>query len=239
MPARSPVRLVPWSGMAAEEVAKRRLLQWDGASDGWAGSLPLKRHEHGVEIDASALRFAVPTFLLRLRAFVEWHLAQGHSVVVKCPANREVAKYMARMEIDQGLPDGVFEGLPATRTKTRSDVLIPICQLHDADDVEELGEKLKPLMLGHSDDVAIFADAMHMAASELCGNAVEHGRNPIGCYVAAQRYERPHRRTVLALGDLGVGIPQAPRAPMSRRRGGKPRALASDGASVRGRAGGQ
>jgi anti-sigma regulatory factor (Ser/Thr protein kinase) len=43
-----------------------------------------------------------------------------------------------------------------------------------------------------------------MAISELCGNAVEHGENPLGCYVAAQRYKT---HTVLAVGDLGCGIP--------------------------------
>jgi hypothetical protein len=60
---------------------------------------------------------------------------------------------------------------------------------------------------------------MHMAVSELCGNAVEHGANPLGCYVAAQRYEKPHRHTVLALGDLGMGIPAHMRRRYTELRG--------------------
>lgn len=119
-----------------------------------------------------------------------------------------MATYMARMQIDRGLPDGTFVGLPEVSAQEDSNVLIAIKQLREFSDVDELGEKLVPFFLAHSDDIAVFANAMHLGVSELCGNAVEHGANDLGCYVAAQRYERPHRRTVLALGDLGVGIPK-------------------------------
>ncbi|MGH3429267.1 MAG: hypothetical protein ACRDQZ_17155 [Mycobacteriales bacterium] len=120
----------------------------------------MKAEEEAVEVDARAIRFAVPTFLLRLRAFAEWHLERGHSVVVRCPSNRDVAAYMARAEIDKGLPKGVFVELPERRATTRSDVLIPVAQLHEPSDVDALGERLVPLFEGHSDDVAIFANAM-------------------------------------------------------------------------------
>jgi len=186
----------------------RVLGQWSGAKDGWGCNLSLRAEEKAVVVDATGVRFAVPTFLLRLRAFVEWHLLKGHSVTVLAPRNEAVARYMARMGIADGLPDGVFIDLPDVAFDGDSDVLIPIRQLHQPTDVDELGEKLVPLFAGHSDDVAVFANAMHMATSELCGNAVEHGANPLGCYMAAQRYERPSRRTVLALGDLGDGIPK-------------------------------
>lgn len=182
--------------------------QWDGAKDGWRASLPLKPHETDVILDARAVRFAVPTFLLRLRAFVDWHLHRGHSVTVLAPTNRAVAVYMARMGLEDGLPTGVFSGFPPPGNSANSDVLIPITRLREFQEVDELGERVYQLFMGHSDDeVAVFASAMHMAVSELCANAVEHGANPHGCYVAAQRYERPHRHTTLALGDLGVGIP--------------------------------
>jgi anti-sigma regulatory factor (Ser/Thr protein kinase) len=186
----------------------RGLGQWDGAKDGWQASLPLKHYEESVVLDAGALRFAVPTFLLRLRAFVEWHIEKGHTVSVLAPTNEAVATYMARMGVATGLPEGTFVGLPEIEPDPGdSDVLIPITQLREFQEVDELGEQVYQLFLGHSEDVAVFASAMHMAVSELCANAVEHGANPCGCYVAAQRYERPQRRTVLALGDLGIGIP--------------------------------
>jgi anti-sigma regulatory factor (Ser/Thr protein kinase) len=190
-----------------EDWTVRRLGQWAGAKDGWGCNLALRGEETHVLVDARAVRHAVPTFLLRLRAFVEWHLKHAHEVKVLCPTNAAVAGYMSRMGLADGLPSGVFEGLPTEPRPESSDVLIPVRQLFDAGDVDELGEKLVPFFSGHSDDVAVFTQAMHMATSELCGNAVEHGRNPLGCYVAAQRYERGGRRTVLSIGDLGVGIP--------------------------------
>jgi hypothetical protein len=204
----------------AATVRMRNLGQWGGAKDGWQCNLPLRVEETNVEVDASSLRIAVPTFLLRLRAFVEWHLAEGHPVVVHCPIRPSVATYMARMEIARGLPKGTFVGLPEVRPAHQSDVLIPITQLREFSDVDELGEKVFQLFLGHSDDeISVFAGAMHMAVSELCGNGVEHGANELGCYVAAQRYDRPHRRTVLALGDLGMGIPKKMRRGFPEMKG--------------------
>ncbi len=186
---------------------ERRLGQWAGARDGWQCNLSLRAEQERVRVDARAVRFAVPTFLLRLLAFVEWHLEKGHEVEVLCPEYPAVAQYMAAMGIDDEFPDGIFVGLPEV-PRAASDVLIPITRLFSANDVDELGAQLVELFSGHSDDVAVFANAMHMATSELCGNAVEHGANDLGCYVAAQRYERGGRRTVLSLADLGVGIPQ-------------------------------
>jgi anti-sigma regulatory factor (Ser/Thr protein kinase) len=206
--------------VGGDETRTRVLGQWDGAKDGWQGSLPLKPSEEVVVLDAQALRFAVPTFLLRLRAFVEWHQIRGHSVTVLAPTNDAVATYMARMGVANGLPDGIFIGLPDISSPGNSDVLIPITQLREFQEVDELGEQVFKLFLGHcDDDVSVFASAMHMAVSELCANAVEHGENPCGCYVAAQRYERPHRRTVLSLGDLGVGIPAHMRKQFAQLKG--------------------
>lgn len=187
---------------------ERKLRQWDGSKDGWQANLPLKAYEDDITIDARSLRFAVPTFLLRLRAFIDWHLGLGHNVTVLAPTNPAVAGYMAQMGVDAGLPPGVLVGLPQINDPGSSDVLIPLTQLREFNEVDELGEQVFQLFMGHSaDEVSVFASAMHMAVSELCANGVEHGANEHGCYVAAQRYERPHRRTVLALGDLGVGIP--------------------------------
>lgn len=189
-------------------MVRRGFDQWAGAKDGWRANLALRAEQTDIELDATRLRFAVPTFLLRLRAFAEWHTDRGHRVKILCPPSH-VGTYMALMEIDRGLPKGTFVGLPKlpSTAKPNSDVLIPITQLREFEDVDRLGEKLVEMFLAHSDDVAVFANAMHLGVSELCGNAVEHGANPLGCYVAAQRYERPHRHVVLALGDLGIGIP--------------------------------
>lgn len=183
---------------------------WDGARDGWRASLPLTDDADAIEVDASRLRFATPTFLIRLRSFIDWHIAAGHHVCVTRPQNHHVANYMARMRVGVGLPVDVVD-LPKVREHDASEVLVPVTQLRYATDVETFNEEVSPVIRAHVTDVAVLDAALSMAIAELCGNAVEHGANPHGCYVAVQRYPAL-RKTVLAIGDLGCGIPQSIRA---------------------------
>lgn len=188
-----------------------KLGQWDGSGDGWKAPLPL-REDWGncdVMVDASALTFVTPTFLLRLRAFIDYNLSLGRRIEVRAPGNKQVANYLARMKIAADLPADVFPDLPVVHETEPSGVLVPISCLRTQIDVEEMGAKLYDLFQGHSDDdVAVFADALQEGFTELCGNGVEHGENDLGCYLAAQRYGGANRRTVLSIGDLGVGAPE-------------------------------
>jgi hypothetical protein len=47
-----------------------------------------------------------------------------------------------------------------------------------------------------------------MAIGELCDNALQHGRNELGAYIAADRVIEPQRELRLAIADLGIGIPE-------------------------------
>lgn len=47
-----------------------------------------------------------------------------------------------------------------------------------------------------------------MAVAELCDNAMDHGKNPVGAYVAVQRVTDPRRQVSIAISDLGQGIPE-------------------------------
>ena len=186
------------------------LSRWAGSNDGWNEPLPLRKDwaVESIVVDASALSFVVPTFLLRLRAFVDFNLSCGRRVEIVAPRNRHVANYLSRMQIAAGLSPNVFTDLPSVRPSERGDVLVPITCLKSDLDVEEMGAQLYTLFQGHSeDDVAVFADALQEGFTELCGNGVEHGQNDLGCYLAAQRYGGANRRTVLAMGDLGIGVP--------------------------------
>lgn len=195
--------------MGGEKTIK--LDRWAGSGDGWKASLPLRKDwsERRVTVDASALTFVRPTFLLRLRAFIDYNLRLEREIVVKAPANREVANYLSRMDIAAGVPKSVFPDLPSVRKRDQSGVLVPITRLHSPIDVEVTGEELYRLFQGHADDeVAVFADALQEAFTELCNNGVEHGKNPLGTYLAAQRYGGKSPRTVLTIGDLGMGVPK-------------------------------
>ncbi len=47
-----------------------------------------------------------------------------------------------------------------------------------------------------------------MAIGELCDNALQHGRNELGAYIAADRITQPQHELRLAIADLGIGIPE-------------------------------
>jgi hypothetical protein len=188
-----------------------KLDRWAGSGDGWKASLPLRKDwgDCRVRVDASALTFVRPTFMLRLRAFVDYNLHLGREIIVEAPSAREVANYLSRMGVAEGVPESVFPDLPSVRKLDQSAVLVPITRLQSPMDVEVRGDELYRLFQGHADDeVAVFADALQEAFTELCNNGVEHGENPLGTYLAAQRYRGRSPKTVLTIGDLGMGVPE-------------------------------
>lgn len=108
----------------------------------------------------------------------------------------------------------LFDCLPAEsivgfdgRVPPADDIVLPITQISKPTEIDALADPLLDVVTAHTGSVAALGPAFHMAVSELCGNAVEHGRNRTGAFLAAQRYEEP-RRLSLAIADLGVGIPE-------------------------------
>ena len=69
-------------------------------------------------------------------------------------------------------------------------------------------QELGGLYLAHfKGGLSGLAEAFTRTVGEISDNATTHGHSRVGTsYVAAQRYE--HDRCVLAIGDLGVGIPE-------------------------------
>jgi hypothetical protein len=179
-----------------------------GSGDGWGGSLPLRRdYPEVVVLDLSKVQFVVPTFLLRVRTFVDWHLSQGREVRVLPPASNDVNRYLSRMRVSAGLPDGTFDGLKKVSETDQREALIPVTRLHQLPEVDSLADNLAPLIGAHLAEVKLPLQPFFVAVSELAGNAVEHGRSESGCYVAAQRY-RAQKRLTLAIADLGIGVPE-------------------------------
>ncbi len=118
---------------------------------------------------------------------------------------------MSMVHIGDDLPHGTFSGLPSVRERDRRDVLIPIRNVRTLPEVDVLTHEVAELVEAHADtSVASLAQTFLLAVSELTGNAVEHGRNSTGAYLAAQRYRtgQPDARLVIAVADLGMGIPE-------------------------------
>lgn len=83
-----------------------------------------------------------------------------------------------------------------------------IRRLSTAYDVEDASREAMELLQEQVPALAVWRDPVYMAVSELCGNALQHGRDDLGAYVAADRIEGERRQFRLAIADLGIGIPE-------------------------------
>jgi anti-sigma regulatory factor (Ser/Thr protein kinase) len=182
-----------------------------GGDNGYRGDFRLERDLlPPITIDATELGSCHPMFVVRLRLFIDWHLALGHDVSVVAPTNVSVAQHLADMQIAGDLPDGIFDGLPdAVREKNALLGLHRLVTYHDVEDAaataaEVLGRRIPAL--------GAWGDAAHMAISELCDNAIQHGKSEMGAYVAVDRVVDPQPAFRLAIADLGIGIPEHIRA---------------------------
>lgn len=179
-----------------------------GTSQRWGEWVILQEPpEETVVLDLSEVRFADPLFLLRLRGFIDWHTSNGHPVRIMRPRNTSVGKYLARMSLANDLPDNCECDLESVAAARKNDVLIPIRRLASQADSDALDDELGALYTAHfTGNFRGFAEAFTRTVGEMCDNATTHGKSNVGvAYVTAQRYKD---RCVLAIGDLGVGIPE-------------------------------
>jgi hypothetical protein len=160
-----------------------------------------------IELDLTDVRFPDPLLLIRLRAFIDWHCARGGEVHVTPPRLATARTYIERMHLGSDLPAGCVCDLGMLGADEHSPVLIPIRRLRCPVDGDELERELEDLYLGHFDGpLAKLADAFTITVGEISDNATTHGHvDGSVAYVAAQRYQQS--RCVLAIGDLGIGIP--------------------------------
>jgi hypothetical protein len=178
-----------------------------GESRRWGETLPLRPAPAApLRLDLSPLKFVDPFFLVRLRAFIDWHTGRGHSLEVVPPTSSDVRNYLARMRLTDDLPPRCYCDMGQVRARELGDILIPLTRLPDAVEAGYLDEKVAGLLFAHfPGQLARLSDAFAMAIGELTDNATTHGSSDHGTYVAAQRYATT--RCVLAVADLGVGIP--------------------------------
>jgi hypothetical protein len=184
----------------------------NGAGDiGWCSDeLTLCDGYDHVRSDLTDLRFVSPLFHVRLRAWLDYHAQRGIAVEVAPPSGSDVSNYMSRMHLCDELSELVQFPLPSVRENPLRDRLIAVTRLDAGGAVEFddlLGGLLQSPDMVHAGHLAEVVDA---AAQEMVLNAVDHGANPVGAYVAAQRFRRPRDAAphicIVAIGDMGIGM---------------------------------
>jgi hypothetical protein len=165
----------------------------------WGERVPLHSPAPGgLAIDLTEVRFAEPTLALRLAASATVHRRAGVPFLIAPPRQASVRKYLARTGLAQemGIPDA----------DPGRDILLPITKIAECAEVEPAGERLHEALEAIAPGTfGSGKEALKCAFSELCDNACTHGESEHGVFLLAQRYGPRH--LVLAVGDLGIGIP--------------------------------
>jgi anti-sigma regulatory factor (Ser/Thr protein kinase) len=186
----------------------KKIRRTGGAEGGWREDFPLNRDmPEELIIDCEALEPPVYSlFWLRLRTFLDWHHAQGRSLSVVPPA-----EHQARMSFDQMqvVDTSYIELRENEKPNSLAGIaILPLTPIADHTTVEVVAATTREIIEYQYTDVSPLGHACYMAVSELCGNAIEHGRNGLGAYVAVQRFSEPRPQISVAISDLGIGIPE-------------------------------
>jgi anti-sigma regulatory factor (Ser/Thr protein kinase) len=137
-------------------------------------------------------------FTVRLRVFVDWHRQEGREVILPPPESQPVLRLFNAMQIDS---ERDLEG-------GDDDAILPVTRLDHPNDAEMVAMRTQEILEYQLPDVSPLGQATFMAIAELCDNAMDHGQNPFGSYVAVQRVTDPRRQVSVAICDLGIGIPE-------------------------------
>jgi hypothetical protein len=136
-------------------------------------------------------------FALRARVFVDWHRDLGREVEVVQPTDAPARQITTALSID-----------PSAEGSPPADVILPATPLREYRDVEDVAERTREILEYQLRNVSRLGPAAFMAVSELCNNAVEHGANQFGAYIAVRRAAEPQPKVSIAICDLGIGIPE-------------------------------
>jgi hypothetical protein len=175
---------------------------------GYAAELDAVRGADEIIVDARELVGLHPLFGVRLALWIERQRQFGRSIEVKEPLDEATRRTFRAFRLGEDI-----SGIDRALGEDDTDVIVRPTRLVELTDVDRLADRLLQPLIDHFDDVAVVRDAVLMAISELCQNAVEHGTNPAGCVVAASRCQVDGMNQImLGIGDCGVGIPEHIRA---------------------------
>ncbi|MFG1926856.1 hypothetical protein [Cryptosporangium sp. NPDC048952] len=143
--------------------------------------------EHALALDARALRWASPLELAAIVTLANDAHTRGRKVALVLPEDRDVAAYLARMNVVDLLePIAEIDGTIPTQTRRdHSSKLLEVTGVTrtDASAVAAKLGRMTTSRLGSKIGVLAFK-----ALGELLDNATNHGRSDIGAFTAAQLY---------------------------------------------------
>jgi hypothetical protein len=161
-----------------------------------------RSNPHWVEVDLRKLTFIEPIGLTVMSAFTEEQLRTDQRVVVRPPDDANVARYLARMGLDETLASlGAEIFLPSVRARELGNVLLETTRFSGHRGAGALAQMVHALIEPHDADAA---NALHNGLCEAGINVVDHSRRH-GGFLAAQ-ITHHGRRLSFAVSDSGIGL---------------------------------
>lgn len=169
--------------------------------DAWRGDFPLHPNLPGcLKLDLSRLKPGVhPMFAIRLQIFADWHKSQGRDVEFAAPEDRNARCQLEALNVNTESDSD---------SMTQDDRVLPITRFREFHHVEEIAGRIRHLLEYDRPQLAHLGGATFMIISELCNNAIEHGGSLTPAYVAAAADADRPSNLMIAIADLGIGIPE-------------------------------
>jgi hypothetical protein len=174
-----------------------------------------------VVLDLRSVEFAEPAGICGLAALLEFLIPRSDEVGLVL-SGRNVPAYLERMDFFRNFSDRVKTNvdLAALEERRRGNpgTLQELVNFHSEEEIPSIINRISEILENKDyrlrERVAICA-----TLSEICANAVEHGRSPFGAYAAVQAYqhivsgrhsgssrERRGEEVLVAIADGGVGV---------------------------------
>jgi hypothetical protein len=164
---------------------------------------------YSLVINATKLTFACPLDLAGIVATAHWAASCEIRVTLELPTDPAATAYLQRMDVLRQMPirtQILGRVLPDARVDDQGSVMVTALNERNVNDVSE---RLGPVVTGCYRDRPEAGAAVFRACSELIGNATEHGVSDRGAFIAAQVHvgrTSGLSRLEFAVCDTGVGI---------------------------------
>lgn len=161
-------------------------------------------------IDATKLTFACPLDLAGIVATAHWAASCAIRVILELPSDPAATAYLQRMDVLRRMPTRtkIVGRVPPDARADHRGSLMEVTALNETN-VDDLSERLGPLVTEFYADRSEAGAAVFRACSELMSNATEHGLSDRGAFMAAQLHTGRTTglaRLEFAVCDTGIGV---------------------------------
>ncbi len=169
-----------------------------------------------VVLDLRPVEFVEPAGLCGLAALLELLISRSRLVGVRL-SGHNVPAYLERMNFfrlfGHRIETNVDVAVLEERRRGNPGTLQELINFHSEEEIPDIINRISEILTNKDYRLRERA-AICATLSEICANAVEHGRSPFGAYAAVQAYqhivsggrERRGEEVLVAIADGGVGV---------------------------------